>query len=151
MKKCGKYEWRSVAYKVHTQKALAEIYTKHSFASFWNRIQKTRKTMGKEPPLHRSLIPKFSLEIAEGLVEVLKVWGERAPIVGRALPTPWSWIQSGVRMGVHPRRGGHASNRKLLNYLLNTTWVNNEYFTELKKLSSYHQVDRKFIRWTYLM
>ena len=39
-------------------------------------------------PLYRSLISKFWLEIAEGLVEVLKVWGERAPVVGRALPTP---------------------------------------------------------------
>ena len=60
-------------------KALAEIYTKHSFAPFWNRIPKNQES---------SLIPKISLEIAEGLVEVLKVWGERAPVVGRALPTP---------------------------------------------------------------
>ena len=27
-------------------KALAEIYTMHSFAPFWNRIPTTRKTMG---------------------------------------------------------------------------------------------------------
>ena len=27
-------------------KALAEIYKMHSFAPFWNRIPKTRKTMG---------------------------------------------------------------------------------------------------------
>ena len=29
-------------------KALAEIYTMHSFAPFWNRIPKTRKTMGEK-------------------------------------------------------------------------------------------------------
>ena len=39
-------------------------------------------------PLHRSLISKFSLEIAERSTQVLKVWGVRAPIVRRALPTP---------------------------------------------------------------
>ena len=31
-------------------KALAEIYTMHSFAPFWNRILKTRKTMGRKEP-----------------------------------------------------------------------------------------------------
>ena len=31
-------------------KALAEIYTMHSFAPFWNRIPKTRKTMGRKEP-----------------------------------------------------------------------------------------------------
>ena len=39
-------------------------------------------------PLHRSLFSKFSLEIAERSTQVLKVWGVRAPIVRRALPTP---------------------------------------------------------------
>ena len=39
-------------------------------------------------PLHRSIISKFSLEIAERSTQVLKVWGVRAQIVGRALPTP---------------------------------------------------------------
>ena len=29
---------------------LAEIYTMHSFAPFWNRIPKTRKTMGRKEP-----------------------------------------------------------------------------------------------------
>ena len=31
-------------------KALAEIYKMHSFAPFWNRIPKTRKTVGRKEP-----------------------------------------------------------------------------------------------------
>ena len=31
-------------------KALAEIYTMHSFAPFWNRIPKTRRTVGRKEP-----------------------------------------------------------------------------------------------------
>ena len=69
MKTCGKYEWRSVAYKVHTQKALAEIYTKHSFAPFWNPQSKTgeKRTWPKQPrkgenerPLSSSSLPSTS-------------------------------------------------------------------------------------------
>ena len=30
--------------------AFAEIYAMHSFAPFWNRIPKTRKTMGGKEP-----------------------------------------------------------------------------------------------------
>ena len=42
-------------------KALAEIYTMPSFAPFWNRIPKTKKTMGaKRTPLHRSQCSKVS-------------------------------------------------------------------------------------------
>ena len=41
-------------------------------------------------PLHRSIISKFSLKIAERSTQVLKVWGVRAQIVARALPTPSS-------------------------------------------------------------
>ena len=33
-------------------KTLAEIYTMHSFASFWNRIQKTRKPWGEKNLVH---------------------------------------------------------------------------------------------------
>ena len=69
--------YRSQNLQVNTRwKALAEIYKMHSFAPFWNRIPKTRKTMGrKEPPLHRSrgirlhrsLSSNFCLEIAKKL------------------------------------------------------------------------------------
>ena len=31
-------------------KALAEIFKMHSFAPFWNRIPKTRKTVGRKEP-----------------------------------------------------------------------------------------------------
>ena len=46
MKTCRKYEWRSVAYEVHRWKALAEIYTMHSFAPFGVEFEKPRKTTG---------------------------------------------------------------------------------------------------------
>ena len=43
--------YRSQILQVNTRwKALAEIYTMHSFAPFWNRIPKTRKTMGRKEP-----------------------------------------------------------------------------------------------------
>ena len=43
--------YRSQILQVNTRwKVLAEIYTMHSFAPFWNRIPKTRKTMGRKEP-----------------------------------------------------------------------------------------------------
>ena len=43
--------YRSQSLQVNTRwKALAEIYTMHSFAPLWNRIPKTRKTMGRKEP-----------------------------------------------------------------------------------------------------
>ena len=43
--------YRSQILQVNTRwKALVEIYTMHSFAPFWNRIPKSRKTMGRKEP-----------------------------------------------------------------------------------------------------
>ena len=43
--------YRSQNLQVNTRwKALVEIYKMHSFAPFWNRIPKTRKTMGRKEP-----------------------------------------------------------------------------------------------------
>ena len=50
-------------------KALAEIYRMHPFAPFWNRIPKTRKTMGRKEPgstpgkMDRSLSSNFCFKI----------------------------------------------------------------------------------------
>ena len=61
--------YRSQILQVNTSwKALAEIYTMHSFTPFWN-------------PLHGSLSSKFCLKIAENIAKCLPIFRKRSIFV----------------------------------------------------------------------
>ena len=67
MKTCGNSRW----------KALAEIYTMHSFAPFWNPYAKT----GEKGAWHRSLISIFSLKIAEMFADFFQIFANFARVL----------------------------------------------------------------------
>ena len=57
--------------------ALAEIYAMHSFAPFWNRIPKTRKTMGRKelgPTPGKFCQEKLLCTVLESIIEN---WGKK--------------------------------------------------------------------------